>query len=50
MGAAALGILVNARYLLLALFLKDRMLGLIASAGLVVFGVAAVMLYTGGIL
>jgi hypothetical protein len=47
MGAAALGVLVSARYLLLALVLKDRVLGLIAAAGIVVFGIAAVVLYTG---
>jgi hypothetical protein len=50
MGAAALGVLVSARYLLLALLLKDRVLGLLAAAGFVVFGTAALVLYAGGIL
>jgi hypothetical protein len=47
--AAAFGVLVSVRYLLLAWLLRDRKLALIAVAALLTFGIAT-LVAVGGIL
>jgi hypothetical protein len=48
-GAAAFGVLVSVRYLVLAWLLRDRVLALVAAAALVVFGIATLLMADAGL-
>ena len=50
LAAAVIGLLVSARYLLLAYLLREQGLALIAAATLVVFAIAALLMAAGGLL
>ena len=49
-GAVILGVVVSARYLVFAFFVRDRKLAVMAMCALIVYGFAALLMVIGGVL